>query len=408
MRRQITSKWLTSMRTKSIERMQEYTDGTLPAFGVRVMPRPAGRRTNTMTWFVRTGRGRHHKRVTLGRFPDLGLAGAREKAYRLLGDVPEGTAAGSCTVLEVAEAYLDHKRRQGKVTVEEDQRMLAKDVLPRWGHLQARTITKSMCRQLQREIADGRGAPRSADYLVMVLSGLFRYAQGRSDMLEGHPTNPASGIEKCHVNPRESRDLSWEEMATLWLACEENGAVACRAIQLGMLTGLRRNALLGGHWKELGKDVMDPSRLWWEIPRERMLKGGFALRVPLPPLAQMVLGKLPDHRFMFPSQVEGHRLQRLDKHQARLRRITGIRDLTFKQLRTTFATRLAELGVAPHLREALMGHTRGSVQERHYNKYDYRKEKIVAVTGFCEHFSHHIGVHPTSSFRLHRLLKATA
>src|SRR5215207_1254453 len=62
----------------------EYYDSHLPAFGIRVSY------SGTKAWFVMTRVNRKLTRVTLGRYPGMSLAEAREKAREVVHHVKAG------------------------------------------------------------------------------------------------------------------------------------------------------------------------------------------------------------------------------------------------------------------------------------------------------------------------------
>ena len=59
----------------------------------------------------------------------------------------------------------------------------------------------------------------------------------------------------------------------------------------------------------------------------------------------------------------------------------GFSDFTHHDLRRTFATRLAEMGVAPHVIERLLNHVTGTLSPiaRIYNRANYEKECRAAM-----------------------------
>jgi integrase len=76
-------------------------------------------------------------------------------------------------------------------------------------------------------------------------------------------------------------------------------------------------------------------------------------------------------------------LFRIGQSQAKiaLDKASGVTDWTLHDLRRTFATRLAELGVAPHVIERLLNHVTGSLSPIAlvYNKAKYQEEMRAAI-----------------------------
>ena len=65
---------------------------------------------------------------------------------------------------------------------------------------------------------------------------------------------------------------------------------------------------------------------------------------------------------------------------------------TLHDLRRTFATNLAELGVAPHVIERILNHVTGSISPlaRIYNRATYQKEMRDALELYERHLFSHV------------------
>src|SRR6185437_15836196 len=110
------------------------------------------------------------RRLTLGAYPRLSLADAGLKlaeAKKLLGKgIDPGSRAvaerkaeqDAETVKELVGSYLARYARVRKRSAGEDERILNKDVLPRWGHRKVKDIGRRDIVALLNQIVD-RGAP---------------------------------------------------------------------------------------------------------------------------------------------------------------------------------------------------------------------------------------------------------
>src|SRR5690349_17040736 len=133
-------------------RRVDYFDagGALPGFGLRVTVN--GVKTWTVLYRNTSGRLR---RLTLGKYPLVGLADAREMARKALASVvqgadPAGEKQGrrdAPTFADVAREYIAHAKKVNR-SWPEKQRMLDTDVIPAWGSRQARDITARDVREL--------------------------------------------------------------------------------------------------------------------------------------------------------------------------------------------------------------------------------------------------------------------
>src|SRR4051812_37462703 len=83
MRRKLTSKTIEHLKAPGPKRLDVW-DTVLQGFGVRVSP------TGRKTWFVMVRPGGHPARVTIGTYPAISLADAREQAGKCIRDAQLG------------------------------------------------------------------------------------------------------------------------------------------------------------------------------------------------------------------------------------------------------------------------------------------------------------------------------
>jgi Arm domain-containing DNA-binding protein len=120
----------------------DYVDDKITGLALRVTS--GGTKSWTLVW------GSPRRRVTLGRYPSMGLAAARTAAM----GVREGNQTG--TVAALAEVYLRHIK--GLRSAPEIERRLRKDILPIIGHIPLPELHR---RDVTRVI-DAKAAPISA------------------------------------------------------------------------------------------------------------------------------------------------------------------------------------------------------------------------------------------------------
>jgi hypothetical protein len=160
-----------------------------------------------------------------------------------------------------------------------------------------------------------------------------------------------------------------------------------------MITGKRRTAIEKMRW-----DDIDDT--WYWTPR-RIVSGkvvpfGTHIKrchpIPLPPLAQRVLGKhggigrVFDGRVDDKGRVFAYRLD--DKAVMRqVRKLTGLEDFIFHALRHLAETKCAELGIQPHIRDMLFDHSAGRCRGsgKGYDKHDYLAERTAAMNLWSDH-----------------------
>jgi integrase len=151
-----------------------------------------------------------------------------------------------------------------------------------------------------------------------------------------------------------SRFLTRDEAPRLLEAADSTGeAVDGVIVRLWLLTGLRRSELLHRTWSDL-----DLRKKTLTVPRT---KNGREHTIPLSDRAVQLLRSLPRHiqpdAPVFPGDDEGKPLSDFKRRWEKIRKLSGLHDLTIHDLRRTVGTWLANLaGVPEHTIAALLNH----------------------------------------------------
>jgi integrase len=198
--------------------------------------------------------------------------------------------------------------------------------------------------------------------------------------------NPAIGTNRADERSRE-RVLSDAELAVVWRACREDSYG--RIVKLLMLLGQRR--------EEIGAMADQEIRLerdggHWSIPGERT-KNSRPHEVPLPSSAAAILREAPrvkGRKSLFgegvgPFSGWSKARRALDARIAATG--TELAPWRLHDLRRTVATRMAELGIQPHVIEAVLNHVSGSKAgvAGIYNRAAYGPEKRHALNLWAAH-----------------------
>jgi integrase len=366
-------------------------DAALPGFGLRL--RCGGKRT----WIVQYRVGAKQRRVTLGTVETLNADDARKRAKSALSKVHLGhdpqlekaqaRAASAITLAAIVERYIEEraaKRLKPKTLTE-----VTRSLREHWKPLHAIPLTKiarvDVAGQLGR-IAKERG-PIAANRSRAYLSTLYAWAigEGLAD------ANPVVGTNKAAEEISRDHVLSDEELRSVWLCAGEGdyGAI----VHLLILTGQRREEIAAMRWNELDFD----KRLW-RIGAERA-KNGRAHDVPLSDAALEFLaahGRKEGRDFVFgssegPFQGWSNAKSALD---VRILAKPGERGeksamtpWRIHDIRRTVATRMSELGVLPHVVEAVLNHISGHKAgvAGVYNRASYAAEKRNALDLWAAH-----------------------
>jgi integrase len=385
----------------------ELFDAKVAGLSLRVSPRLV----KAWTFRYRPKDGAAFKRMGLGRYPEVSLALARERAQQQRvavagGDDPQTTRKAkraaersALTCNAIADDYLERYAKAHKRSWANDALYLRAHVRPAWGDKPAKQITRADAAALLDGIA--KSAPTSANRTQSILSRLFNWAI-ESGLLEA---NPLARMKKRAPEHAKERVLSADEIRVLWRALVGESSVTA-ALRFLLLTGLRPGEVAG---LEVGEvvDIDTPARAQLEIPAERM-KGGKPHIHPLAPLALALVRDQLDRAggaHVFPSQYDRGPIARHSLSQGLKRRI--IKELPAGAIRTpyptphdfrrTVATGLSALGIPREDRLAILGHAQGDVHATHYDKYDRIAEKRKALEKWEAHVAGIIAPRETPS-----------
>lgn len=365
---------------RSGPRKKLYEEGDGGGLYLRVHP------TGNKSWLFRYVFGGERRRMTLGSYPSMSLAEAREAHGKALADVKRGIDPGAQaldakrarkaapTFHDLLEEFWERELKATK-SGPERKRLVEKDALPAWRTRKAKDITRRDIVILMDEVRDR--APVTANRLLGVLARMFNFAAERGIIED----SPATRIRRPSEAPRV-RVLTDDELRRFWHGLEEVDVYPATRLVLHMilLTGQRPGEVTGMTWEEIDGD-------WWTIPANRM-KGGQEHRVPLTPLALEAIEEAKryagDRPFVFASSQQAARSASITVHSLsrgvlRHRAEMGIHEhYTPHDLRRTCRTRLAEIGIDDVVAEKVLGHQLQGILKV-YNRHSYDAEKRAAL-----------------------------
>jgi integrase len=371
-------------------------DDRLIGFGRRER---GGRRT----WVIQYRLNGKQRRFKIGSAEKLSEAEARKVARKLLarveiGEDPaverqQGRSDAKHTFKSVALDYLAIKRGElrpntlrGLVLafgVDPDAGTGRKRKRPLHGYWQAlhavpiaaitrRDVAHELTRITHKHGAVPAGRARIA------LSALCTWAmrEGLTD------ANPVVGTNKpAESKPRE-RVLTDGELVLIWKATPANEYG--RIVKLLVLTGCRREEIGG-----LARSEIDPEKRMIHLPAART-KNGHPHDIWLSDLAWSVLEEQRDdaNQECFFSEG-GKAFTSWSRHKTALDKRIGdaVAPWTLHDIRRTVATRMADLGVLPHVIEAALNHQGGHKAgvAGIYNRSRYEREVRAAFALWQDH-----------------------
>jgi integrase len=379
----ITARTIAGLKLPGGKNDAIYFDDDMPGFGIRLRVSGAQVRRSWVAQYRSFGRTR---RVLLGSGELLNVEQARAAAKKVLARVTLGhdpqaekiarRQKDTHSLKGIVADYLAFKQRTVRPrTYGEIVRYLTGHFFKPLHNIPIDQITRKDVAARLTKITLENGSI-TASRARIALSGFYAWAMGQG-LAEANPVIGTTRPQEA--KPRE-RVLDDDELARVWKACSDDAFG--KVIRLLILTGARRAEVGGMQWSEL-----DFERGTWVIPAERV-KNGRQHTLPLTPLAISIIESVPrrvgrDH--LFGTRSDGglshwHAKAELDQ------RLT-IKPWRVHDLRRTLATRLCDLGIAPHVVEQILnhqsGHRAGIVGV--YNRSSYEREVKAALALWSDH-----------------------
>ncbi|MDX8000931.1 DUF4102 domain-containing protein [Xenorhabdus sp. Reich] len=350
-------------------------------------------KAGSITWIYKYrlgGRESEAKLLTLGKYPDLSLAKAREMRDQCRTWLAEGkdpqrktkldrkSTLKPVTVKEAIEYWLNEYVDENLVLSERYRERFEKHLFPHIGEIalsDCDTHYWLRCFSLVKKTA-----PSIAGALLQMSQQALKFCRVRrfavSHVLEGI-TKQDIGVKQ---NKRK-RVLTEKELSDFLKSINGNYYISYYQNIFYLLI------VFGARTVEIRMSKMDEWDLeqkLWTVPecnsktREKIIR-------PIPDAifekikmlkhqnrhSEYLLGELKDYTTV---SMAGCRVWERLKHNEKW---------VLHDLRRTFATMLSDMGIAPHIVELLLGHTLGGILAV-YNRSQYLPEKLDALNKWCE------------------------
>ncbi len=423
----LTPKGLDALKPAEAGKRYVVYDALMPHLGVRVTAngvksfivykRPAGAVAPVI--------------VTLGRYPAMKLAKARELAPGVLGTLAEGKLPADVeaerrreearrradTIATAVEKFIEYEEGKGLRTWRETEGILRREFLgqeakrrrvtsERGGKTETEWVTEwaqgpepvwsarpilSITRRDVIERLDAikaRGGKHAARHALSAVRKFFNWAEEGERF--GVEESPAARVrdKTLGISGRDlkrQRVLNDPELRDVWSAADAMGYPFGRLVQLLMLNGQRLNDNARARRSEIDLEAAVLS-----VPPERY-KTGVAQEVPISPRAAKILDELPKFKgdFVFtttggvrPISGLSKMKVRLDKAIAERREKAGAAPMahwTLHDLRRTVRTRLvSDCGVDAFTAERVLGHALPGLHGV-YDQGTHRDQKRAAL-----------------------------
>jgi integrase len=415
-----------ALTAKSIEsekpsaKRREIPDGLL--VGLYLIVQPSGQRS----FAIRYRHGGQPRKLTLGRYPALDLAKARELGAAALRAAAEGRDPAS----EKQQAKTEHQRRAAedacrqrdlfenvarefieryakaraakkgrpdawkesarilglKESTDDPAKLVEQggEFIPYWRGRRIQEIAKRDVIERLEKIADR--APIMANRSLAAIRKLFNWAVGRDILI----ASPCVGV--AAPSPEKSRDriLTDEELYWVWKAAVQDSWPFGPLVQLLILTGQREAEVAA-----MCLDEIDIDNALWTLPAWRT-KNNELHQIPLSALALAIIKAQPvtgSKRFLF--SIDGERpvttfsraKERIDTAIAKLRgpQAEPMPAWVFHDLRRTMVSGMARLGIELPVIEKCINHKSGTFRGivGVYQRHSFAQEKEVAFSAWA-------------------------
>jgi integrase len=283
-------------------------------------------------------------------------------------DIVGGADNSSPSFAQFADRYLTQHAASRKKprTLAEDRRNLDCYILPSFGNLRLKQITR-------RDVAAFHGAqhtrPVTGNRCLSLISHIFTIAEKWE--MRPESSNPCRGLDRYPERRRE-RWLDSEELRRLGDALdryERTGgleghktfswrAVAC--IRLLILTGARVGEVLGLQWSWINWD-----RGFARLPDSKTGPKNIQLPRPALDLLAAIRHHQPGEKFVLPSCRTNMHIQTIQKPWNRIIRLAGLPGVRIHDLRHCYASFAVAGGESLYMVGAILGHRTITTTQRY-------------------------------------------
>jgi integrase len=271
------------------------------------------------------------------------------------------------TFADLAARYLEQHAKRHNKSWQQGDKLIRRHALPRWGKLQATTVTRADIKAMMASIE----APIVANQTLAAVSAIFSWAL-KEEIL---PANPCKLVQRNATKSRE-RVLSDTEVPIMWAAFGDAGLIVGSALKLILLLGQRPGEV--AHIRH--EHIKDG---WWEMPGDPLpslgwpgTKNGAGHRVWIPKAARSVIAEIAEEGARAGFVLAGPRgaaVGGLDAVMRTICRKLQIERATPHDLRRTHGTTIAALGYGRDAMNRIQNHKEGGISSI-YDRHSYADE----------------------------------
>jgi integrase len=317
----------------------------------------------------------------------IGVDAARAIAAEVMVEVARGkdpvaekrAERGSGTFGELALRYVEEHAKKKNKSWRQADALVQKHLIPRWGKLDAKSITRADVRAAVGRIE----SPSVANQVRLAASAIFTWGTKQ----ELVTVNPCRGVDGNKMQSRD-RVLSDGELPRFWSAFDSAGLVRSSALKVILLTGqrpgevscMRREHVDGGWWTMPG--APDENLGWPGTKNEQ------THRVWLPEAVRAIVAELDDAStgFVFTVGSRGNAVDGLDDDMRAICAELGVEDNNVRphDLRRTHGTMITRLGFGRDAMNRIQNHRDGGIASV-YDRHEYAAENTKVMEAVARH-----------------------
>jgi integrase len=338
--------------------------------------------TGAKAWKAIYSRHGRPRWLHIGKASAIGLADARTLAAEAMLAVARGgdpaadkkAERGAGTFAELAAKYVEQYAKKHNKSWQQADALVRRHAIPRWGKLQASTITRGDIKQMMARIE----ASIVANQTLAALSAIFSWGV-REDIVAA---NPCKLVERNATRSRE-RVLSESEVPLFWKAFADLDPVRGAALKAILLLGQRPGEIANMRREHI-KDG------WWELPGEPVpdiwpgTKNAESHRVWLPKPAQALLGDDPSPTGFVFTGPRGGPVGRLDSAMREICVKLGMERATPHDLRRSHGSTITALGFGRDAMNRIQNHKDGGIASV-YDRHGYSEESKRIMEAVAAH-----------------------
>lgn len=358
---------LTELKIKNLKpRKSRYLISDGGGLSIAVMP------TGEKYWYYRTWENGKERKVSLGRYPDIGLKEARELKYSYKNKNKDAPA----TLSDVAQEWYDTRCAPvlAPNTLKTKRYQIDKIILPRLGKRDMRTITPPDVLAFIRDV-QASNSVLVGHFAKGVLSQIFQYAIA-SGLCEWNPVQQIAGALTPPSPPQHWSVISTEDQARAILQAVQNyegNRLARLALLLLAYTFVRPSELIQAQWAEINFAAAE-----WRIPPERIK----TRREHTVPLSSQALALFQELRAITQHPTWCLALPLCEKPVSDTFLATTLRKMGYGKGKMTphgfrgmASTLLNEHGFPPDVIERQLAHAENNAVRAAYNRAEYMDER---------------------------------